>query len=515
MKDIFKFSQNESSKLSKKQQKNIKNVLELSKRFHEKAHIISGKQYCTEESIILESGHQPNFLPYLGIFRKAYLLNYIVKKNEKTEEVIPLFGFADQNLSTAPLLYSNHVVSNNKEGFLKIGFKIQNQDKYRCFNCIPKPSEEKWEKEINSIVNVFKNNLSNYTIKEQLSFLIEILHKSYEYSNNFAELNAICFSKICSDFFNLKLNFLLYSDVQRSKIFLDEWKFIFKNLDAYNDVYNTTITKKNLPITPLTRNHLPFWYHCDCGGKVSLHLRNTYAFGGQCPLCGNSFNLDLGFDFERLQHLMPCMGTTAVSRNLIFSNGLGTRLFVSGSGGSQYYNQISDEIARKLHLIIPHTLIWFSKEDYIGTIHYQTLRGLKKACNLSDIDIYQQNLNENINKYHDELIKEIQSSSDIKKQKYLKGRLINIHTQLLLTKNVYNTIPSIIDILLNIEKNVILSSWEHSIKGTCPMLDKDIIRLYTEHSYSNSSLNYNEEQIRCIINNIKCLELKNEKNPDY
>jgi len=61
------------------------------------------------------------------------------------------FGFGDQNVSTARVLSKNRVPTLNKDGLIKIGFKINESDKIKSFCSINKPTPEIWEKEITKI----------------------------------------------------------------------------------------------------------------------------------------------------------------------------------------------------------------------------------------------------------------------------------------------------------------------------------------------------------------------------
>ena len=60
--------------LTPEQQKNASALLEVSEKFHKKA-LITGDDIRVESdrTIILESGHQPNFLPHAGTWKKAFL----------------------------------------------------------------------------------------------------------------------------------------------------------------------------------------------------------------------------------------------------------------------------------------------------------------------------------------------------------------------------------------------------------------------------------------------------------
>ncbi|MEA3255820.1 MAG: hypothetical protein U9Q22_08310, partial [Candidatus Altiarchaeota archaeon] len=67
--------------LNRRQLENISRVMELSAKFHREAGIpLPEFSEVNPESLILESGHQPNFLPHSGTFKKLFLLGFFRKK---------------------------------------------------------------------------------------------------------------------------------------------------------------------------------------------------------------------------------------------------------------------------------------------------------------------------------------------------------------------------------------------------------------------------------------------------
>ena len=139
--------------LTLKQQQNIQKLNILSKIFFSRAKIDEDDTPNTGgRTIVLESGHQPNFFPYSGIWKKAFLLSWFQKQLEgKGKNAIAYFGFADQNLSTAKILTKNHIPYWNKKGMEEVGFNIEEKERFFPFCCVNKPSRERWEKEIDKI----------------------------------------------------------------------------------------------------------------------------------------------------------------------------------------------------------------------------------------------------------------------------------------------------------------------------------------------------------------------------
>jgi hypothetical protein len=123
------------------------------KKFPDTAKItLNGRDSISTNTIILESGHQPNFLPHAGTWKKAFLLHRIhttLKKNG--HNAVTFFFFGDQNISTSRVLSKNQVPTLNKDGLIKMGFKINESDTFKSFCSINKPTPEIWEKEITKI----------------------------------------------------------------------------------------------------------------------------------------------------------------------------------------------------------------------------------------------------------------------------------------------------------------------------------------------------------------------------
>ncbi|RLI94444.1 MAG: hypothetical protein DRO90_02035, partial [Candidatus Altiarchaeales archaeon] len=213
-----------------RQEENLDAIIKISDKFHRDARIpkVNSK---AENSIVLESGHQPNYLPYPGTWKKAFLLDLFRRKLENS---VALFGFADYNLCTASILYSNKIPAITKTGSEKIGFRISKNEKWKSFNSIKKPTREEFENEMEHVKNHYKNYLSmaklSIPIEENLEEIEEIMWKSYDLSDNLADLNAFIFSKICREIWNLEVNFFRYSDVQKDNIFIDECEKLIKNI---------------------------------------------------------------------------------------------------------------------------------------------------------------------------------------------------------------------------------------------------------------------------------------------
>ncbi len=502
--------------LNSKQLGNLAKLIQISKIFGEDAKIRFKDCYITDKLIVLESGHQPNFLPYPGVWKKVFLLDFIKDKLiENGENAIALFGFGDQNLSTASLLYKNQIPALNKNGSEKIGFKIEGKDRWKCFNSIEKPSIENWQREISKVEQLYwesarRLNIDFNVTKKRIDEILELMWKSYELAGNFADMNAYFFSKLCIEILGLDVLFFRYSDVQKEKIFLDEWRKVILNLKAYNNIYNDVIFEKKLDIPQVQPNRFPFWYHCDCGGKIDLSIENSIC-SGTCPVCGREYKLEFDGEYRNLDKYFDRMSLSAVARNLVFSDGLGTALYISGAGGGLRYGLISNELSRKLGFHLPITLAWISKDYYLGIIQKKALLELTHTFELDIEDVLNSSLNEKIHRYREALqqkILELESRQEGKKviQNFI-GKYINSATQAYIVKKTFSTVPSMLDLFVNIDSKSILEIWRDTVKNASVETEEGMYKMKGDVLYGDSFSRIAIEEIPRVYRNIEAIEV--------
>jgi hypothetical protein len=463
--------------LKPKQQENTARLIAISKKFLKKANINHEDiPAISERTIVLECGHQPNFLPHAGTWKKAFCLNRICNQLiENGNQPVAFFGLADQNISTARLLAKNQIPDLNKNGFMKIGFKIKNDEKTRSFYRISKPPAGQWQKEINTLELHYRNisektKFHNDIIKNQWDQILEILWTSYERAENFAELNSLVFARICSELFNINLFFFLYSEMHHSDfLFLDESKTILRNFRQFNQIYNQEIAGNNLDIPPVLPNHLPFWYECECGVKMDLNPDPSGVCDMTCPVCLKKSCLCFDPDFENLEQYYKKMDFNAVSRNIIMAHGLGVSLFLSGTGGSSVYGRISDRISHSLGFHSPVTLAWQSKDHYLGMMHKIMVWDLMKEFSLSPCDFINGTLQEKTGQKFSAIsrnIREAEANNNEKDIKYFNGLENSAKNLVDFTRNMFTATPSFIDILANFQQDTIIKMWGKAISDS-------------------------------------------------
>jgi len=426
----------------------------------------------SDKSIILESGHQPNFLPHAGTWKKAFLLADIKKKlTAQGSSSIAFFGFPDRNLSTARLLSRNQIPALNKKGVEPIGFRIPDTDRLKSFCNVSKPPSETWETELQKIEKFYTEISGMFPdkktiLKPRMDQIIEILWESYNLADNFAELNGFAFAKICHEILDLDLMFFFYSDMQKEKLFIEESRKILQNMPVFNRIYNRVISENGLSIPPVDASHVPFWYHCGCGGKVNLFLKDSLSFDGSCPLCKKEFHLSFDTGFNNLDEYFADMDFNAVSRNVVMAEGLGDTLFISGTGGSLQYGLIADQVSHELAFHHPVSLAWRSQDFYLGMTHASALRNLMKTFMLSPGDLSGPSLNEMIRQQSGLLagkLKEAQQKKDYEIMNTLTGMYNNAKNWPVITRNIFLTIPSFIDILFNQDFTEIAGLWKRAL----------------------------------------------------
>jgi hypothetical protein len=462
--------------ISPDQQENTTRLIKISTNFLKKAKLGSNDIHIeSENTVVLECGHQPNFLPHAGTWKKAFFLNQIHNHLiQNGNPAIAFFGLADQNISTARLLSKNQIPDLNKNGFTKIGFKIKDTDKLKSFNKVDKPAADQWQKEIDRIQkhyqDVFiKTKSRDEIIKKQWDQVLDILWTSYDYADNFAELNSVIFARICRELFNINISFFLYSDMYDDNLFLEESKNILRTVGQFNQIYNQEIARNHLDIPPVRLNHLPFWYECECGVKLDLVLDSSGACEITCPVCLKKHILLFDPDFGNLEKYFKKMDFTAVSRNIIMAHGLGVTLFLSGTGGSSVYGRISDRISTDLGFHRPLTLAWQSQDHYLGMMQKIGIWELMKTFSIEPENFISANLNEKIGKKFitiSQNLEENKANNNQKDIKYWNGLQNSAKNLVEYTQKIFSNTPSFIDLLTNFQQDTIIQMWENAINNS-------------------------------------------------
>jgi hypothetical protein len=480
--------------LNPQQEENLIKLIDISKVFHKEAGMSVPKSASiSNRTIVLESGHQPNFLPYPGVWKKAFLLDYISKQLRTFGvHVIPVFGFADYNLSTASYLSQNQIPAFNRQGSENIGFKILEKDRWRCFHSLDKPSEERFSAEIEKIRRFYLDNTRNMNsdrdiIVHRTERLMDLLKKSHEQARTYSEMNAIFFSRICTEIFAFDILFFRYTDVQKKGLFVEISRQILNDLKKYNESYNRLISSTKVDIPQIEKDDIPFWYHCECGGKVHLIEHPSTVLAGTCPVCGREHQFSSGSSMIDLDVNYPQMSLNAIARNIIFSQGLGTHIFISGTGGGLRYGLLADAISQELGFHRPLTLAWQSKDYYLGVVHHRSLVELMRTFQLHFGDLTDPSLNVRVREYRATLqrqIAELRERGGARKEiQRLEGRFLNSAVQAAILKKIFSITPSILDLMAACEPNQILEAWVVAVSEAEIDRDDHLLKMHQDVLY--------------------------------
>lgn len=393
---------------TKKQMKNRRNFLEPIKKFHKGAGTLTDSVRRTlrilekeKDYILITCAHQPNFLPYAGVVRKIALMEAIKQKLEELKPVVCYYQFSDQTLpdrwvktAQIPDVTSKmgHLNISNPEIRAKPHYSFTGYGKYsKRINSIPKPSSETllmWKNKIRSWTrNSLKsgkrlakelgyNDIREALFKNEKSLIrnvrefIKIFDESYEQVKNFADLNAFMLSKIVNNIWGYGT--LFARDSETSRFLKEETLYLLQNYPEYFDALREA--KLEIKNTGITTKLMPFWYHCECGGKVNLFTDDKITGNGQTlkQFQGNCLNCKKLHKFDaseiRLENddFFSKISLRAIPFLLVFSKGLAPDIYVGGTGGlNDYYPEVN-AVADRMKINLPVVAIWNPQDIYAG-----------------------------------------------------------------------------------------------------------------------------------------------------
>lgn len=352
----------------------------------------------------LMSAHQPNFIPYSGVVRKTTMLHVLDKKLEESTSNpnIEFFGIADQDISQSWKWQKISLLPciTKKYGYLSLSYDFPAEYNTKLFCSVPKPSQHSvayWKGEIREWINECIRDIDKFDGKisrEQKSRLYEnydefaeLLDESYKRSANFADFDAFLLSKIANNVWGYDTLFARFSECQQ--IFDSEFTFLlYRNEDYQKFLKDARLEVEN----KTTEETAPFWYHCDCKGKVglSVHERGErISVDGACPACNK--NTEFEFDKEELKNgnglsaISSRISARARAMPLVLFNGLGVSCYVGGLGGSKNYSAESKIVADNLGLPFPPYAAWLPYDYYNGLGQLNTFLRIKSVCDGSEI----------------------------------------------------------------------------------------------------------------------------------
>ncbi len=354
------------------------------------------------DCIFLMTAHQTNFIPYSGVVRKTTLMDAVKKKLEKICDVpvVEFYGIADQDMASSwPWLKKTQLPSIfHKDGVFELSYEVTRDYDVKIHSAVPKPGKDeisKWNTGVREWMTVAIDCIERFgwgIDKERKDMLyrnyddfMKLIVESNDSSRNFAESNAILLSKVVNNRFGHDTLFSLFTDCQR--IFDEEFMNLVRNR-GINDSCNMEMKggKEKADLAP-------FWYHCECLGKVELAVEEDEAIfrlSGKCPACKKQhmFSLEKKDMVRSFSSISKYVSARARPMTLVFFEGLGVNMYVGGAlAGSCYLND-AKHIAERMNLNFPPIAIWKPKEKYNGLGQLSSELYKKGVCSeksLSDV----------------------------------------------------------------------------------------------------------------------------------
>lgn len=350
--------------------------------------------YSKKDSIFLMTAHQTNFMPYSGVMRKTTLMHAVAEKVEKMAGVdaIEFYGVANQDIASSwPWLKMAQLPSIfHKGGVFEHIYHLEKKYEKKIHAAVPKPSwsdilkwktdTEQWMKLCMNLIESYGHIITPESKRELYSNygdFIDIVNSSNESARNFAEFNAIMLSKMVNQHFSHDTLFSLFTDCQQ--IFDKEFLYLLENRKMYNMYLNNV--KGACGVCEIA----PFWYHCECLGKVGLEIKegkDGLELSGRCPACSKMhvFFVNKDTAFKDFAKISKNISARARPMTLVFFEGLAVNMYVGGALAGKCYLKDAKYIADKMHLNFPPIAIWRPKEKYRGFAQLSCELYKESAC---------------------------------------------------------------------------------------------------------------------------------------
>jgi hypothetical protein len=235
-------------------------------------------------------------------------------------------------------------------------------------------------------------------------------------------------------------------------------------------------------------------------------------WNGRCPLCRKDHTFDVGENLERLDVLYPDMDFSAVARNIVFSQGLGTTVFLSGSGGALTYGTVSDMISEELKYYRSLSLSWASRDYYFGRFHARAIQELMNTYHLTFSDIrdgsFREKILTRICAIELQITQAKERNDDVKNIKFLENLKNNVMNVRESSANIYQVVPSILDLLITIDPRVITNEWGKVLENSDVEFNGIVYKINQDIIYNSEFLNeINNDDIPHFYHLISTIEV--------
>ena len=360
-------------------------------------------------SVLLMTAHQPNLFPYSGVMRKA-TLNHVLAGELKKRlgiDVVSFFGIADQDFSDDRWVKSTLLPAVfRKDGVFPLSAILPEG---KVLSAIKKPSPETvgaWKKDVDGWVHSASLSIKSYCqanglrlpsdrnrrLRQNLSDLWDIVEQARAQSQNYADFNAFFLSKVVNNAWKYDTLFARFSECQSD--FVPEFNHLVSHFDLYSQALKKGLAgidpQEHGGVSDCEPDCLPFWYHCDCGGKVRLFPvrgQNGLTAAGPCLSCRFAHRLGLGPPGRPdVSSISPYLSARAIPMILVFSQGLGLSCYTGGVDGLAYLEQ-ARYAADALDILLPPIVVWRPHDVYMGIAQLEAWLEFKRITGHFDVNL--------------------------------------------------------------------------------------------------------------------------------
>src|SRR5215218_74898 len=336
---------------------------------------------------LLVSTHQPNLFAYGGIFKKVVLLETLKTTIEtcKEQRIVNLFVIIDHDFIEEIWMRRAQLPSfHHSSGLLQLRFSLDHLKRWAIMSKVPRPPEKilyNWRNEIISWIKKSSSSPSHRAkMIDNFNSFWQIVESAYSKAGSYSDFNAFLMSKIINTVWGYNTLFVRLSEM--SKVFQNGFQFLISNLTTYTDALRGTERMllsqgQSTGVSSTSYDKAPMWLHCNCGSKarLSVSTQEKFVLTGSCISCKKELALDIaadGYNRPDLSKVISFISPRAISLPLLLSLDLQISCYCSGKGGIGYLTD-ANAISKHLGIAWPLTLVWDSKDDYIGIAQNQAL----------------------------------------------------------------------------------------------------------------------------------------------
>jgi hypothetical protein len=449
---------------------NREKIADVSEQFHKKADTLtppvkeSLELLANKDVVAIECAHQPSLFPYSGTMIKPVLAHVIAEAMRKQGlSVVELFGLLDtDDISTGWHRRTHLPDMNSKEGILVIRKNVDSKE--QIFNAVPAPDLKEiteWKETLVNWVRLNRKGINRIAGKEIIGGALEKIYFDrikeifglwqdlQSLADSYGSFNSLFLTRLINHYWDYPTLFIPYS--LSINIFEKEIETFVKQGNRYAESYNKhrDSIKEHITINfaEMSWNHVPFWYICNCGVKVKLFKKNG-ALKGSCENCNMKFELPI----EKIKDYSMKLTPQAVSRHLVFFEGLKPALYISG-WGAMPFTLVAKGVADDFNLHFPPIIPFRIREKYYGIGQLRSLLELKQK-DLSTLEIDNEI-------EHLERISDKQKEESSQEYKRLKQELRDLTA----IRNALACYPSILDYWVNFGILKTRDNWEEFISA--------------------------------------------------